>query len=551
MDEVIRKHALLNALEHNGTADIHAVLGKVIAEMPEAKERIKEALEEIRKIVKEVNSIPFDEQKRRIGEYKIEEKPAEKTGLAELPNAVKGKVVMRLAPYPSGPLHIGNSRMVILNDEYAKRYKGRLLLVIDDTIGSEEKFILPEAYKMIKNDLAWLGVKYHKLVLKSKRLKIFYRFAETLIKKNIAYVCECDIETLRINRREGVACSHRIFSGKENLERWKKMLAGKYKEGQAVLRLKTDMQDPNPAFRDRVLMRVVERKHPLVGRKYKVWPMLEFSWAVDDYALGITHVLRGKDLVIEDMMENFIWDKMGWRKPEFIHYGFLRVGDAKLSKTESRKAIEKKIYYGWDDPRTWSLMSLKRRGIQPQALRNFVIGMGLSLADVAVPEEILYAENRRLIDSQANRYLAVLDPIEISVLKSPKIKNIKINFHPDFPKRGKRKIRLDAKRIFVEREDFERFYEKDVGLINLFTVNLKKDARFVSKEISYDLPKIHWVSGPSVKIKIVMPNGKAMVALAEKEVKNLKKGSIIQFYRVGFCRVDKPGKETVLYFTHK
>ena len=553
MNDLIRKHALLNAIGHNGKADAQAVLGKVIAEKPELKDKIAQLVVEIKKIVGEINALGLDKQKKeleKLGPVKVMPKKKEE-GLPSLPDAVKGKVVMRLAPYPSGPLHIGNARMVILNDEYAKIYKGKLLLVIDDTIGSEEKFIIPEAYQMIKDNLQWLCVKYHRMFLKSERLKLFYKFAEMLINKNIAYICECDGESLRRNRLTGVACSHRNIPVAENLKLWKAMLAGKYKEGTAVLRLKTDMQHPNPAFRDRVLMRIVERAHPLVGKKYKVWPMLEFSWAVDDYLLGMTHIIRGKDLVIEDMMENFIWEKMGWKKPEFIHYGFLQVGGVKLSKTEARKLIEKKIYSGWDDPRTWSMMSLERRGIQPAAIRKFIVNMGLSQADVSVPEEILYAENRKIIDAQANRYLAVIDPVEISVVKPPKIKKIEMNLHPDFPRRGRRKISVNLKKIYVEREDFERFYEKEVGLINLLAVRLKKEADFLSKGIGYDLPKIHWVSEPNVKIKIVMPDGKVWTALAEKEVKNLKKGSLVQFYRVGFCRVDKTGKETVLYFAHK
>ncbi len=329
------------------------------------------------------------------------------------------------------------------------------------------------------------------------------------------------------------------------------MLKGKYKEGRAVLRLKTDMQHPNPAFRDRVLLRIVERGHPRVGKKYKVWPMLEFSWAVDDHMLGVTHIIRGKDLVIEDMMEEFIWDLMGWMKSEMIHHGFLRIGDVKLSKTEARKTIEKGVYSGWDDPRTWSMKALAKRGIQPEAIRNFVINMGLSMSDVAVPEDILYAENRKLIDAKANRYFAVLDPVEISVEKAGKIKNIKTNMHPDFPKRGKRKIAVDPKKIYVERADFEKFSNQEVGLINLMSVNLRRTSAMTSKDVKYEIPKIHWVSEPNVKIKVVMPDSTLMKAMAEPAVKKLKVDELVQFYRIGFCRVDKGGKETVLYFAHK
>lgn len=490
MRDLIYKYSLLNAVEHDGKADAQAVLGKVIAGNSSLKERIKEIIPEIKKIVSDVNSLSIEEQKNILNKLgvKIEERKIIQAGLPELANAVNGKVVMRLAPYPSGPLHIGNARMVVLNDEYVKRYKGKLFLVFDDTIGSEEKFVIPEAYKMITDGLKLLGVKYHKVFYKSDRLKLFYQVAEQLINKNVAYICECSAEILRDNRIKGVACKHREQSVKINLKKWKLMLKGKYKEGKVTVRLKTDMQYPNPAFRDRVLLRVAERKHPRVGKKYKIWPMLEFSWAVDDHLLGVTHILRGKDLVIEDMVEEFIWNLMGWNKPEILHYGLLNFEGVKLSKTEARKLIEKGIYKGWDDPRVWSLQSLEKRGIQPEAIRNFVIGMGLSLADVSIPVEILYAENRKLIDGKSDRYFAVLNPVTISI-KRVKVKSTKALLHPDFPKRGTRKIPVDINKIYVERNDFENFHDNEVGLMNLFSIKLKKNAEMTSKDVKYEIQK--------------------------------------------------------------
>jgi glutamyl-tRNA synthetase len=553
MENEILKHCLINAVKYGGKARVEAVLGKVLAEKPELKEKRKEVLEKIKKIVKEVNSLTLEEQKKKLEELgvKIEKPKVEKKELPPLPNAEIGKVVMRLAPYPSGPLHIGNARMAILNDEYVKKYKGKLFLVIDDTIGSEEKFVIPEAYEMIIEGLKWLGVEWDELVYKSDRLEIFYKYAEDLIKKNLAYVCECDVNTLRKNRIAGIECIHRSQSVEENLEKWKKMLEGKYKEGEAVLRLKTDMKHPNPAFRDRVLFRIVEREHPRVGKKYKVWPLLEFSWAVDDQLLGITHILRGKDLVIEDMVEEFIWEKLGLKKPVFIHYGLLSIKEMKLSKTEARKAIEEGKFFGWDDPRTWSLQSLKRRGINPEAIRKFMLNMGLSLADVSIPAEILYAENRKIIDPIANRYFAVLEPEEISVERAPEIKEVEIPLHPDFPERGKRKLPVNLKKIYVEKEDFKKFKNKEIGLINLFSVKLKRKAEFVSEKIKLESQKIQWVSEPNVKIKLVMPDGSIKEGIAEPEVKNLKKDQIIQLQRIGFARVDEVNKDIVLFFAHK
>jgi glutamyl-tRNA synthetase len=293
-------------------------------------------------------------------------------------------------------------------------------------------------------------------------------------------------------------------------------------------------------------LRVAKRKHPRVKLKYKVWPMLEFSWAVDDNLLGITHIIRGKDLLIEDMMEEFIWNIFGWPKPDMLHYGMLNLEGVKLSKTESRRMMEKKIYKGWDDPRTWTMQSLKKRGILPEAIRNFIINMGMSLSDVNVPVDILYAENRKLIDTKANRYFCVMDPVAISV-KGSKTKSTKALLHPDFPKRGSRKISVNVNKIYVERSDFEKFKGAEVGLMNLFSIKLDKVSQMTSEEVKYEIQKIHWVSEP-VKIKIVMPNGKEIYALAEPSIKKLKIGSIVQFPRIGFARLDK---RLTFYFAHK
>lgn len=549
MKDLILKHAIINALRHNGKADVQAVIGKILSEAPELKKRIGELSKEIKDVVNYVNSLSIKEQEEFIKKFEIKiEKRKEERGLPPLPN-VSGKVVMRLAPFPSGPLHIGNARMVILNDEYVKMYDGKLLLVFDDTIGSEEKFVLSEAYEMILEDLKWLGVKFDEIIYKSDRIEIFYEEARKLIKEKLAYVCECDTKILRENRIKGIECIHRSQSVDENLKKFNDMLAGKYKEGGAVVRLKTDMKHPNPAFRDRVLLRIVDRKHPRVGEKYKVWPLLEFSWAVDDIKLGITHILRGKDLIIEDMMEEFIWDKLCIKKPVFIHYGMLKLKEAKLSKSKARAAIEKKELSGWHDPRTWTLLSLKKRGIQPEAIRKFILNMGLSLTDVTLPAEILYAENRKIIDPIANRFFGVIAPLEISIKKMPNIKEAFAPLHPDFPERGKRKIPVN-KKIYIEREDFEKFKNKEVRLMDLFNIKLKKYPEFSCFELKEDVPKIHWVSEPNMQVKMIMPTGEEKNVLAEPNIKDLKNDEIIQLVRVGFARVEIDN-EMVLYYAHK
>ena len=352
-------------------------------------------------------------------------------------------------------------------------------------------------------------------------------------------------------REKGLECECRKQNSKTNLQKWEKMLKGEYEKGEATVRLKTDMKHPNPAFRDRVLLRLSDREHPRAGKKYHVWPMLEFSWAIDDHFLGVTHVLRGKDLVMEDMMEDFIWGLLGWEKPEFIHHGMLRFEGLKLSKTQSRMMIEKGIYSDWDDPRTWSLQSFRKRGILPETIRNFILSFGLSLNDVSVPVEILYSENRKLIDSKVNRYFAVIDPVEIKLVNAPKVKKVRVHLHPDFPKRGFRDVPVNTNKIFISKQDFEKFKGQEVRLIGLCNVKLDKKAEFTSEEMKMNMQKIQWVSEKNVPIKIVMEDGNIVECIGEPEIKKLKSNTGLQLIRIGFCRVDKTKPDLIFYFSHR
>ncbi len=551
IDEDIRKYAFQNAVLFDGKANEKAVVGKVIAEHPELKREVKVLIPIIRKIVSEVNELSLDEQKaeleKRAPELLYKEKKAREVKLPELIK-VKDKVVMRLAPYPSGPLHIGNARMVILNDEYVKKYNGKLILVFDDTIGSEEKIPLARAYEQIIEGLDWLGVRYDEIIYKSDRMEIFYEWAEKLLKLDYGYVCECPPQQLRENREKRQGCEHRDQSVKVNLQKWKEMLNGKFKEGQAVVRLKSSMNHKNPAFRDRVLLRISEREHPRVGKKYRVWPLLEFSWAVDDYLLGITHILRGKDLIIEDEMESFIWNIFGLEKKEFVHYGMLRLKDLKLSKSKFRREIEAGTFSGIYDPRTWTLQSLKKRGIKPKALRNFILSFGMSLTDIEVPAENLYHENKKIVDPIASRYFFVHEPIKIKIEKLPDIKNAYSPLHPNFSERGTRKLKVEDE-VYICKDDFERFKGKEIRLKDFCNIRLNEKAEFTSKKVK-DIPKIQWIC-ETIPVDVIMPDGKTIKGLGEKTLEEVKVDDIIQFERFGFVRIDEKNKKITTYFAHK
>ncbi len=548
--ELILKYTLQNALKYNGKANPGAIIGKVISENPGLKDKIKELSKEINSIVNDVNKLSLEEQRKKLEDLApelLEKKQEEERKLPELPE-VRGNVVMRVAPFPSGPLHIGNARAYVVNDEYSKKYDGRLLLVIDDTIGSEEKIILEEAYKLIPEGFKWLNFKFDKkIIYKSDRLKFYYKYAEKLINLDKAYVCRCSAEQLRQNRLNSLECQCRAKDIKSNLDEWEKMISKKYKEGEAVLRIKTSMQHPNPAFRDRVLFRISERPHPRAGNKYFVWPLLEFSWAIDDHLLSITHIIRGKELMMESEMEQYIWNILGWESPVLIHTGLLQIEGIKLSKSKSRKEVVEGTYFGWDDPRTWSLQSLKRRGFKPEAIRNFCLSFGLNQNEVTVPVSMLYSENKKLIDKIANRYFFVENPKKVLINNAPKM-NIEIPLHPDEKSRGIRKFKTMNEFYIDETLEPNKFYR----LMHLF--NLKNN-EFISKEVDQSLNSkmLHWlpVSDDLVNVEIMMDNGVIKKGLAESSIKKVKVGEVVQFERFAFCKLDSKSKEKfVFWYTH-
>ena len=545
LSKEILAYALQNAIEF-GKTDASRILPKLFQHGLK-KEEIKKVLPMIKEIVNEVNSMGNKERRERFTELTevVVKKEEKEKSLPELSNVPK-KPVFRMAPFPSGALHIGNAKTYILNALYAEKYDGDILLVMDDTIGSSEKQPIKEAYKLIEESLKFLGIEYKKpIVYKSDRLEIYYGYAEELIKKDKAYVCYCTQSEIRDNREKGVECSCRKSSVKKQMEGWKKMFEAK--EGHATLRIKTDMTHKNPAFRDRVLFKISDRKHPRVGKKYRVWPSLEMSWAIDDNLLKITHIIRGNDLTMETEMERYIWDIFGWKHPDVTHTGLIRIEGlgAKISKSKAQKEVMSGKFKGWDDPRTWSIQSLEKRGIRKEAIREFVESIGLNKQDITVPIETLYAMNRRILDKEADRYSFVADPVKVEVAGAD-IKEISVHVHPD--KEEKRKIKIGGK-IFVSGEDYKKFKDKEIRLLHLFNVVLKKKTKVSSNEVKKEMQKINWVSD-SVEARVLMPDGEWVEGKADAGIKKLKKGEVLQFERFGFVKYQGKEDRFEFWFGH-
>ncbi|TLZ52394.1 MAG: hypothetical protein E6K18_03035 [Methanobacteriota archaeon] len=225
--DLARKYALLNAVQHDGKASAKAVLGRLLAEDASLRSRVPEISPVVEDAIAAVNRLSYEDQRaelERIAPELLEKKKEKAHELPDLPN-VHGPVVMRFAPFPSGPLHIGHARAIFLNDAYVRRYGGKFILAFDDTIGSEQKPLMREAYDLIAEGMAWLGVQVQETIYKSDRMPAFYQTGDLLLARGGAYVCECSPAELRANREKGVGCAHRGRTPDENLEFWRRMLA--------------------------------------------------------------------------------------------------------------------------------------------------------------------------------------------------------------------------------------------------------------------------------------------------------------------------------------
>ncbi|MEM4292479.1 MAG: glutamate--tRNA ligase family protein, partial [Archaeoglobaceae archaeon] len=260
MKELIMKHIAINSAKF-GKADEKAVIGKVIAEKPELKARVKELIPLVRECIQEFEMLNEQQKKELVSKYYTEKKGSERElSLPPLPKAEKGKVVMRFAPNPNGPPTLGSARGIIINGEYCEIYDGKYIIRFDDTDPKTKRPML-EAYDWYLEDVEWLGYKPDEVIYASKRIPIYYDYAKKLIELGKAYACFCKREEFKKFRDTGVACPHRESETEKNLEVWEKMLEGFYKEGEAVLRIKTDMSHRDPAVRDWVAFRIIYTPH--------------------------------------------------------------------------------------------------------------------------------------------------------------------------------------------------------------------------------------------------------------------------------------------------
>jgi glutamyl-tRNA synthetase len=559
----IRNWTLQNALKYGGKANQGAVIGKLLAEHPELKKELKELSKEISKIISEVNKLGEEKQRKELKKNApelLEEKPKEKrTGLKPLKDAEEGKFTCRMAPSPSGPLHIGHAYGISLNSEYARMYKGKFIIRVEDT---NPENIYEPAYEYIPEDARWLTKNnVAEVHFQSDRLGHYYDHMEKLIAAGNAYVCTCDPDEFRELIMKQKSCPCRGLPAKEHGERWAKMF-GEYKPGEAVCRIKTDVAHKNPAMRDWPAMRINDHVHPRQGTKHRVWPLMNFSVAIDDHLMGMTHVINGKEHADGAKRQKYIFDYFKWKRPTYINWGRINFIGLELSASKTKQKIEYGEYDDWDDIRLPFMPALKRRGFQPGAFAKFAIDLGLTLTDKTVTKEeffmTLAAFNKEIIDPVSDRYFFVKDPVQVKVKSAPE-QIVEIKLHPEYPERGKRTFKCGEK-FYLAKQDLESLKANKLCRL-MDCLNFKKKGKdLVFESQKYDDYKekgdmiIHWlpVSKDLIDVEVLMPDKTTAKGLGESGLSKLKTGDIVQLERFGFCRLDEEkGKKLRFWFTHR
>ena len=547
MDQEIRRQAIKNAYLHDGRADVSSVVSKLISENPEIKKNIKNLIPDVKKMVDEINSLGREKIDEIVAneypEFLIKEKREEKHELPELRN-VHGRVVMRMAPSPSGPLHIGHSRMAILNDEYVKRYGGELILRIEDTNPDN---IDPDAYQLIPEDLKWLGVNVTKSVIQSSRMEIYYRYARDMIKSGHLYVIERDQKYFHDMKMKSLAVPERNASPEENEEKFDRLLNNYYDEGQAAVVMKTDLNHPNESIRDWIAFRINKTPHPLTGDRYVLYPTMNFSVSIDDHLLGLTHVIRGIDHLVNTEKQRYVFRANNWKEPEYYHYGFIKIPDSVLKTSTIKEGIRTGRYTGWDDVRLGTLMALRKRGYSPETFRRYWIMSGMRESNAVFSWEIFDSIDREIIDYKSMRFFFVNNPVKINLENNIDLKS-HVPYHPERPDLGFREYDFQVNSdIYIDENDLNSIAEGEYIRLKDLCMARKAGGKisYVPDDGRRKLRVIHWCPVNSIDFKVYRPDGTVDSGKLEPLAESLN--GVAQMERYGY--INKSG--CTGYYLHR
>ncbi|RZC42964.1 tRNA-synt 1c domain containing protein, partial [Asbolus verrucosus] len=500
----------------------------------------------------------------------------------ELPGAEMGKVVVRFPPEASGYLHIGHAKAALLNQYYQEAFQGKLILRFDDTNPAKENLHFE---KVILEDVALLEIKPDMFTHTSQYFDLMLEYCEKLLQEGKAYVDDTDPETMKTQREQKIESANRNNSTEQNFKLWDEMKKGTDKGQQCCVRAKIDMQSPNGCLRDPTIYRCKNELHPRTGDKYKVYPTYDFACPIVDAIEGVTHTLRTMEY--HDRDPQFYWfiEALGLRKPYIWEYSRLSMTNTVLSKRKLTWFVNEGLVDGWDDPRMPTVRGVLRKGMTVQGLKEFIIAQGSSRSVVFMEWDKIWAFNKKVIDPIAPRFTALDydDPVAVNV-NGVKEECLTVPKHPKNDV-GTKSVWIGPK-ILIERVDAECLKEgENATFINWGNLLIKKINRENGKITSVDVDpnlenkdykktlKLTWLAvtdkgkftptwcvyfdhlinkallGKDEDFKqfIGHETRKEVQMIGDPELKNLKKGDIIQLQRRGFFRVDVAYEPLSLY----
>ena len=545
--EAALKYSIKNAFEHDGKSQVGAVVGKVKALFPEVD--LKKEMPSITKAVSEANSMNKEELIKKYNAFasegwELKHVEKEKT-LPELDWFKPGmKLITRMAPNPNGVMHFGHARPAVLADEYLKKYGGTMALRFDDT---DPKVKIPVAgiEKEFIKDFTWLGIKFDEVSNASDKLDRYYEIIEQLIEMGKAYVCNCESEEWRKLIWKSKACPCREKSVKVQMEKWQDMLIHKIKEEEAVVRIKTNLKDPDPSTRDWWAAKVVDKiDHPNPRVKDKhVWPSYNLASAVDDHDMGINFIIRGQEHISNEEKQKEMWKYLGWEDyPHCYYHGKIsKIGDMTLSKSKMKLIMEQLGVERYDDPRMATIQAFRRRGFTPEALRKVIIDCGLSLKEVKITLEMFAAGNKAVLgDASSFPFFEEAVPVEI------------YNLIPGEEDCYGEQVNFDnaLEKVFIDKKELAKYKTKKDALVRFkkaFNAKITEATEFEGKAmfVSYlktEYPVVSWVD-ELVDVEIVMSDGTTKRGFSSPSLLTAK--GIVHFEGLGYANIEAKEKGIV------
>ena len=366
-------------------------------------------------------------------------------------------VITRFPPEPNGHLHIGHAKSICLNFGVAKEFGGKTFLRFDDTNPLKES---EEYVSAIQADIEWLGFQWSDITFASDHFEEIYQYAVDLISEGKAYVCSLSPEEIRVTRgtlkEPGVDSPFRARSVAENIDLFKRMRDGEFKEGEHVVRLKIDMSSPNINLRDPVIYRIIHASHHRTGHDWCIYPMYDFTHCICDALESISHSLCTLEFEDHRPLYDWVLDNISVNyHPPQIEFSRLGLEYTVMSKRLLNRLVDEKFVDGWNDPRMPTISGLKRRGVPARAIREFCDRIGVTKQDNTVEMNLLEFCIRADLEKTAPRGMCVLNPLKVVLTNLPEgeIEWLSADWHPQNPELGSREI-LFGRNLYIEKEDF-------------------------------------------------------------------------------------------------